>query len=185
MNKKTKTIIGIVGGALLLLLVILLLSETLAWGATQISFMEFTNKIGASQPGEITSISCNAFVWEMTMANGERFVTNGPSVHYYADWASFVESIGYERLKGIQISLSNPNESSLLDYLFPALSVGIGLILLLVLFRQMSGGRDHTMGIGKSKAHVQSNLKVRFSDVAGAEEEKEELKEIVEFLKAR
>ena len=45
------------------------------------------------------------------------------------------------------------------------------------------GGGGVANDFGKSKANVQSSLKVRFSDVAGAEEEKEELQEIVEFLK--
>ena len=63
-----------------------------------------------------------------------------------------------------------------------------GMVLLLIVFfmimRQMSGGGSKAMNFGKVKTRVNDNVKVRFSDVAGAEEEKEELKEIVEFLKA-
>ena len=186
MNKKTKKIIWIIGGVLLAGLLLLLLSDMFSFGAKQVSFTEFTNLIiKGTEDDYVKSISCNAFVWELETAKGIRYVTNGPSVHYFADWAAFVESIGGpDVLENITVELSNPNQGSIMDYLFPALSVGIGLILLFVLFRQMSGGKDHTMGIGKSKAHVQSNLKVRFSDVAGAEEEKEELKEVVEFLKS-
>lgn len=48
----------------------------------------------------------------------------------------------------------------------------------------MGGVNKQAMTFGKSRANVQGNVKVRFADVAGAEEEKEELKEIVEFLKS-
>ena len=59
----------------------------------------------------------------------------------------------------------------------------IGVIAFFMVLRATSGGGSKAMSFGKTKAKVTTNLKVRFSDVAGAEEEKEELAEIVEFLK--
>ena len=64
----------------------------------------------------------------------------------------------------------------------------VGFVVLVVLavfmFRAMSGSNKQAMNFGKSNANAQANLKVRFTDVAGAEEEKEELAEVVEFLKS-
>ena len=180
MNKKTKTIIWIIAGVLFAGLIFFLLSDVFAIGAKSIAFSELKTLL---TDGKIKEMQLNAFVWEAIGADGTRYVVNAPSVHYYADWAAFEAEVGAV-LNGVTVKFANPNQGSVLDYIFPALSIGIGLILLFVLFRQMSGGRDATMGIGKSKAQVQNNMKVRFSDVAGAEEEKEELKEVVEFLKS-
>jgi cell division protease FtsH len=67
----------------------------------------------------------------------------------------------------------------------------VGMIVLLVVFffiltQQSQGGGNRVMSFGKSKAklHTDDKKKVTFEDVAGADEEKEELGEIVEFLKA-
>ena len=61
----------------------------------------------------------------------------------------------------------------------------IGLIFFFLL-NQMQGGGNRVMGFGKSKAKLatKDTPRTTFSDVAGADEEKEELQEIVDFLKA-
>lgn len=70
-----------------------------------------------------------------------------------------------------------------LDYIYPIAMLLIMIVFMVMIFRSMRGGGGVANDFGKSKASVQSSLKVRFSDVAGAEEEKEELAEIVDFLK--
>lgn len=67
--------------------------------------------------------------------------------------------------------------------LIPILAIVGTAVLMFFIYRQSMGSNSKAMSFGKTKARLNSNIKVRFSDVAGAEEEKEELAEIVEFLK--
>jgi len=62
---------------------------------------------------------------------------------------------------------------------------GIVLVLWFFMMRQAGGGRGGAMSFGKAKTRVQTDnkKKITFADVAGAEEEKAELSEIVDFLK--
>ncbi|MDD4316698.1 MAG: ATP-dependent zinc metalloprotease FtsH, partial [Clostridia bacterium] len=83
------------------------------------------------------------------------------------------------------VSLSDPSDGSFWSNILPILSfVLIGVMAIFIIFSMRGGkGANSAMNFGKNKARLSSGVKVRFNDVAGAEEEKEELKEIVDFLK--
>jgi len=84
------------------------------------------------------------------------------------------------------ISLNDPNSgtnwSAIISILSFVLMIGLGVMLIISM--RGSGSGNGALTFGKTKARISNNTKVKFSDVAGAEEEKEELREIVDFLKS-
>ena len=79
-----------------------------------------------------------------------------------------------------------PTEPSFLVTYLPYILLGVGLIILIVITvrASKSGGRMGNFSHAKTKTADDAKNPVKFADVAGADEEKEELKEVVEFLKA-
>ena len=80
-----------------------------------------------------------------------------------------------------------PEESVLTTVFLPLLVTLAGVFLIFYLMNRQNGGANaKAMNFGKSRARMagQDEIKVTFSDVAGLKEEKEELEEIVDFLKA-
>ena len=73
----------------------------------------------------------------------------------------------------------------ILEWLPFILMIALMLFFWWILMRQQMGGNGKMMNFGRSRAQMSdpSKNKIRFSDVAGAEEEKEELKELVDFLR--
>ena len=85
----------------------------------------------------------------------------------------------------IKIGYTDPNSGSVWSNLImPLCMMGIAIFLIVMFMRQMGSGNKNAFDFGRTKAQVITNTRVRFADVAGAEEEKLELQEIVDFLKS-
>ena len=183
MNKKTKTIIWIVVAVVAAFLLYSLMSNIIN-KATELTFNEFVVKLS---DGTISELYIDAYNWTgyAKDTNGkvlETFTTVAPSVYDYASFQSFLEGFGPQ--VAFSVEFTDPNAGSVWSSLLPLLGVVVVALMFWLIMRSASGANQASMNIGKSKAQMQSNLKVRFSDVAGAEEEKEELREVVEFLKS-
>ena len=123
------------------------------------------------------NIQQNINKWTVTLENGTtEELTFSAYVTYYNDHNG--------EAADIKLSFNDRNAGSIWSYIFPILGLVVIVIFAVFLFRSMGGANRQAMNFSKSRANVQGNIKVRFTDVAGAEEEKEELKEIVEFLKS-
>ena len=96
------------------------------------------------------------------------------------EWVDLAASKGFK----LTYTYTDPNAGSFMTYLIPIIGVILVCVVFWLLIRQTQGGSSKAMSFAKTKARVNSNIKVRFSDVAGAEEEKLELAEVVEFLKS-
>ena len=178
MSRKTKTIIWIVVAVVVVAIVGVLLSDVFS-GEKEIAYNEF---IEMATRGEFTKINFDGYEWTGYAANAT-YVTTGPSVYGYADAQAFFAKIEAAE-QNIKYTFSDPNAESIWSSIFPFLGVVAVALIFFFIMRSAAGGGNAAMNIGKAKAHVQNNLKVRFSDVAGAEEEKEELQEVVEFLRS-
>jgi len=89
------------------------------------------------------------------------------------------------REKGVEIKVEKPSDGRMLTALLSWAPLLILVGLWFVFFRQMQAGGTKAMSFGKSKARLLTpdQKKVTFADVAGVNEAKEELEEIIEFLK--
>ena len=185
MNRKSKTILWIVLAVIAVLLVGMLLTNVIG-GAKEISYIEFEGKLAS---GEITELYLDAYNWTgyVKDANGKviaTYTTVGPSVYSYNDFYGLMANIGFDKATALTVNFADPNAGSIWSSIIPFFGIVLVALMFWLIMRSASGGGNAAMNIGKSKAQMQSNLKVRFSDVAGAEEEKEELREVVEFLKS-
>ena len=99
-------------------------------------------------------------------------------------WAKEVNSEAPTNGNIKAVEYSNPSRVAALTALISPLITFALLIILYIIFMKKSGAMgSKAMGFGKTKTNVVKDVKTRFSDVAGADEEKEEVAEIVEFLK--
>ena len=115
---------------------------------------------------------------------------NGDKVHTYIHNSLDVERLHEQYLDAqsaegkVKVSNAKPEEQPWIVSLIPTLIMIGVLIFFWVMIMRQQGGGGKAMSFGRSRAKMQTNLgKLTFKDVAGLDEEKEELQEIVDFLK--
>lgn len=151
-----------------------------------ITYDEFIKSVSDGTVKEVTiTPRSRAKVYELTgtmegYAENETYFVRVPLAESVMNKLIILEEKHHFKLK----SVTDPESSTLLLFLvniFPTLLVlGLGIFLVT---RQMSGN-NKSMDFGKSRARLnQDNNKVTFDDVAGLEEEKEEVSELIDFLK--
>ena len=157
--------------------------------------LKYSEIVEMVKANEISELELNLYSGELTYKTRK-----DDKIHRYTvpNSGLFIEDVNEdiweikEKNKGtdkdIEYNLIRGGETSWITSLLPSiLMIGATGLLLFILMRKMNGAMsaDKTMGFGKSKARrLDTKKKTTFADVAGADEEKEEMAEIVDFLKA-
>jgi cell division protease FtsH len=166
--------VWIIIGLLLFALYNLFQGQSQRVGASDISYSDFIGKV---ETGEVKSVTIAGEVISGQYNDGRNFQTYAPPDP---------NLITQLRDKGVDIKARPATDESFLTSMlvswFPIiLMIGVWVFFM----RQMQAGSGKAMGFGKSKAKLLTERqgRVTFEDVAGIEEAKEDLQEIVDFLK--
>ena len=142
---------------------------------TSLAFSEFLSEV---ELGNVTKVEIQGKNITGVLSNGSTFSTYSPN------YPNLVDKLT-ERGVNIVASPLEDKMPSLLGILLSWFPMLLLIAVWIFFMRQMQGGKGGAMGFGKSKAKLltEAQGKVTFNDVAGVEEAKEEVEEIVEFLK--
>ena len=187
MKRQMKPLGGLVYVLVLLILFAVVTQLFSLGGGDELPYSQVLSYFETGSVRSFTLSADGALSMKVTEGGEEKTVAThiGDVEQFHAD---LDETIKAQHAGGILESYDYPPAAQKIDWLtiLPYLILGLGLVYLIVMFISRSGGGQNSMGkFTRANARVGSgNGKiVTFADVAGADEEKEELQEVVEFLK--
>ena len=191
MNKNLKNVLLYIGIPIILIFTFFAVSS-LNSRSEQTKYYEIVEKITNN---EVSEFSLNLYSGDLTYV----LRSDGKTYHYtVADASMFYNDVNEAVMlnnsnnkgtnKIIKYDYKSGGQASWLMSMLPSIiMVGIMIVFGIFIMRRMGSamGADKTMGFGKAKVKkADEKRKTTFADVAGADEEKEEMAEIVDFLKS-
>ena len=177
MNSTVKSVVLWV----VLIVAALVLWQMVKMGGTsakeqEINFSQFMTQAVNGNVNSVT-ITGNEVHGEVKTPKGESFHTIIPT--NYPDLYKTLQD------KGVSVNIKQPSDTTWVNLLINGVPILLIFALFIFMMRQMQTGGNKALSFGKSRARLLSTQqkKVTFKDVAGVNEAKEELKEIIEFLK--
>jgi len=144
--------------------------------AEEINFSNFLTQVDAKN---VETVTVKGLDYEGAFKDGSKFKTRGPAI---------VDSALLDRMTagGVELRYEREEQNSLwVQILVQWLPMIVIFVIFIFFMRQLQSGGGKAMSFGKSKARrlSEENNKITFADVAGIDEAKEELEEIISFLK--
>ncbi|TMI80917.1 MAG: ATP-dependent zinc metalloprotease FtsH [Bacillati bacterium ANGP1] len=164
--------------ALILVVVLYLVLPLYNSRSTSSDVIAYSTFVSEAQQGHIDQVTIGDEAVSGQMRTGRSFRTYVPKGD-----TSYLDIL---RAHGAKISVEPPSRSSLWPNLLTTmLPILVLLGLWMLMLRQAQSGSNQAMSFGKSRArlHTEAKTRVTFDDVAGVDEAKEELEEIIEFLR--
>ena len=195
MNKSQSIGMYVILGVMVLAFISMLFSGPTT-NTKELSYTEFIQKLSNH---EIKSVQMDkesliAIPVQQKTVNKEQEKLNSiygvqktqPTIQYHVIYPQSSDIMKKLEAENVQISVKKSSESSSMMNIFGSLILPLlFVIFLVVMAKSLQAGGSQAMSFGKSKAKMMldSKVKTTFKDVAGIDEEKQELEEIVDFLK--
>ncbi len=178
MNPTVRTLVVWIA----IFVVVILLWNTFQAGRVNRISLTFTEFLEQVEKGRVSEVTIRGQELTGSFSGGGQYAEDDSFYTYVPEYPNLVEEL---RDSGVVIKAEEPKENALVQFLFGWAPFLLIIGLWIFFMRQMQSGGNKALSFGKSKAKLlnSSGKKVTFEDVAGVEEAKEELSEIVDFLK--